>query len=123
MVKNISREELQVMIASGEPFKVVDVLDKEHYEKEHIKGALSLPLNDIAKNASKLLKKDETIVVYCASFDCQASTMAAKKLISLGFKKVLDYKGGLKDYKEANLPLEGRLHVWSSQIASKCSSC
>lgn len=123
MVKNITRDELLKMISGDEKFKLVDVLDKEHYEKEHIKGAISLPLNDIGKNASKLLKKDETIVVYCASFDCQASTMAAKKLISLGYKNVLDYKGGIKDYKEANLPLEGRLHEAGSKTTSTCYSC
>lgn len=123
MVKNITRNELMKMISKGEEFTLVDVLDKDHYEKEHIKGAVSLPVSDIEKRAAKLLKKDETIVVYCASFDCQASTNAAKKLLSLGYKHVLDYKGGLKDYKEANLPLEGSLYKGASKAAGVCSYC
>jgi rhodanese-related sulfurtransferase len=107
MKRLIGREELVSMINSGESFKLVDVLSEESYQKEHIKGAISLPLADIDKKAPKLLKKKETIVVYCASFECKASTMAADKLVAMGYKDVLDYKGGLKDYKEANLPIEG----------------
>lgn len=120
MVKQIKRDELREWISSGKEFKLVDVLEKNHYAEEHIQGAMSLPLKDIEKKAAKLLKKDALIVVYCASFECQASTMAAEKLISLGYQNVLDYKGGLKDYKEANLPLEGSLYQRASKISSAC---
>jgi rhodanese-related sulfurtransferase len=119
MIKIIKRDELMRMVSSGEKFKLVDVLDKGHYEKEHIKGAISLPLDEIEKKAGRMLKKDETIVVYCASFDCQASTKAAEKLLSMGYKNVLDYKGGLKDYKETGLPLEGSLY----ERKVRCPSC
>ncbi|MEW6100767.1 MAG: rhodanese-like domain-containing protein [Candidatus Omnitrophota bacterium] len=123
MVKQISRDELMKMQETGENFKLVDVLDKTHYETEHIKGAISLPVNEIEKKAKALLKKEEKIVVYCASFDCQASTIAAQKLMAMGYKDVLDYKGGIKDYKEAGLPLEGTLYRKASQAHPACSSC
>lgn len=110
MVKMISRDELMKMVSSQQKFKLVDVLSNDHYQDEHIKGALSLPLDQIDKNAQNLFKKDDLIVVYCASFECQASTMSAEKLAAMGYKNVLDYKGGIKDYKEAGLPLEGKLH-------------
>lgn len=120
MINKITRDELKELVASGEKFKLVNVLNKESYAKEHIKGAISLPLNEIDKKAGKRLRKDEKIVVYCASFDCQASTKAAEKLISLGYQNVLDYKGGLADYKEAGFPLQGRLHEADSFSASAC---
>jgi rhodanese-related sulfurtransferase len=82
-----------------------------------------LPVNEIEKKAGKFLKKEDLIVVYCASFECQASTGAAEKLMDLGYKNVLDYKGGLKDYKEANLPLEGRLYEAHSKTAHACQAC
>lgn len=122
MIKQIMRDELMQMISSGQKFKLVDVLDKEHFAQEHIKGAISLPVNEIDAQAAKILKKTETIVVYCASFDCQASTNAAEKLIKLGYKHVLDYKGGLKDYKAANLPLGGSLHAGVKE-PKVCYSC
>lgn len=110
MIKIINRDELVRMMCEKENFRLVDVLDNKHFREEHIKGAISLPLNDIETRANKVLDKNEKIVVYCASFECQASTLAAKKLIAMGYKNVLDYKGGLKDYKEGDLPLRGSLY-------------
>ena len=124
MVKIINRDELMKMVKGDGKFKLVDVLDKAHFDMEHIKGAINLPVNEIDKDADKILKdKNEKIVTYCASFDCQASTNAANKLLTMGYKNVWDYKGGLKDYKEANLPLEGSLHAKASKVSSTCSSC
>lgn len=42
----------------------LDVRDKEYYSDEHIKGAVSLPLNEISARASQL---DSTrwIITYC----------------------------------------------------------
>lgn len=122
MVKTITRDELWKMISSKKDFKLVDVLSKEHFAQEHIKGAISIPLEELDNKASEFLKQDDLIVVYCASFQCQASTNAAEKLMKLGYKNVLDYKGGLKDYKEANLPLEG-LSETTSKVVSGCSTC
>jgi len=124
MVKVISRERLMDMVKAGQKFKLVDVLGKESFQNEHIKGSISIPLDEIERKAPKMLKKNETIVVYCASFTCQASITTAEKLLSMGFNDVLDYKGGLKDYKEANLPLEGSLHeTATAKVASGCSCC
>lgn len=124
MVKMVSRDELRKMIDKDEKFRLVDVLDRPHFETEHIKGAINIPVNEIEKEAEKILTdKNETIVTYCASFDCKASTNAANKLLAMGYKNVWDYKGGLKDYKEANLPLEGCLHAKASKATSSCKSC
>lgn len=43
-------------------------------------------------------------VLYCWSFLCTASTTAARKLSAMGYR-VLDYKGGLKEWKEKGNPL------------------
>ncbi|HCU04754.1 MAG: hypothetical protein A2X77_06360 [Gammaproteobacteria bacterium GWE2_42_36] len=104
-IKTITRDELVKLQKEKKPFKLVDVLDRSSYEKEHLPNALSIPLNELSEKASKLLSKDELIITYCANFDCPASTTAAKILIKQGFKNVLDYKGGLQDYKEGKLPL------------------
>jgi rhodanese-related sulfurtransferase len=117
-MRKISRDELIEMCSKGRKFTLVDVLGRDSYEKEHIPGALSIPLDDLEQEAERFLDKNDTIVVYCASFVCTASTTAAQKLEEMGYKKVLDYKGGLKDYKEAGLSLQGSLHEHRS-----CASC
>ena len=122
MVRKINRDELRDMICSGQDIRIVDVLERSSFNQEHIKGAISLPLAEIETKADKALRRDDKIVVYCASFECQASTNAAEKLMSMGFKDVWDYKGGIKDYKEAGFPLEGALHRSESK-SFPCSAC
>ncbi len=121
MITKITRDELMQMINSREKFKLIDVLSRESFENEHIKGAISLPLEEIGRKAHKLLHKKDKIVTYCGNFDCPASTQAAEKLLAMGFKNVLDYKGGLKDYKEANLPLAGKVHEQETMACPSCS--
>lgn len=106
MVKMISRQELLRMKRAGEPFTLIDVLSAESYANGHIPGAVSIPITELGAKANALLNKNDTIVTYCASFECTASTIAAQKLLALGYSRVLDYKGGLKDYRAAGLPLE-----------------
>jgi len=122
-VKTISRDELRELIASKKRFTLVDVLPKDHYEQEHIKGAISLPLEEIGKRAKTIFKaKDELIVVYCASFECPASTQAAQKLMSLGYTNVRDFKGGLQDYKQAGLPIETGI-AKAARAGQQCTKC
>jgi len=121
MIRKIDKEELVRMCRASEKFVLVDVLERDSYEKEHIPGALSIPLAELGRRVLGILNKEATIVVYCASFDCKASTMAAEKLLSMGYENVLDYKGGLKDYREAGFILEGSLHGGRSSCASYCA--
>lgn len=109
-IKTITREELVNLQKEKKP-KLIDVLDRKSYEKEHLPGALSIPLDELSGKAGELLpKKDELIITYCGGFDCPASTKAAKILLGQGYKNVLDYKGGLEDYKAGKLPVESGCH-------------
>jgi rhodanese-related sulfurtransferase len=56
--------------------------------------------------AEQKLKKTDTIIVYCASYTCHASTQAAKKLLDLGYKQTLDFKGGKRWWQHAGLTFE-----------------
>ncbi|MFA5199422.1 MAG: rhodanese-like domain-containing protein [Candidatus Omnitrophota bacterium] len=123
MVNKITRDELISMRKSGQRFILVDVLEKSSFEREHIPGAISIPLSELETKAGSLLNKNDTVVVYCASFDCAASTKAAEKLQAMGFSRVLDYKGGLKDYEEGGEKLEGSIHVSADCSSVNCASC
>ena len=101
----LSKDDLKAKMDAGEDFKLVDVLSAESYEAEHIRGAISIPYQTMEEQAPKMLEMNETVVVYCASYSCLASTEAAKKLMEMGYTNVLDYKGGIKEWKEAGLPI------------------
>jgi rhodanese-related sulfurtransferase len=105
-LKFITMEDLLEMLENKEHFKLVEVLAKAEYEKGHIPGAINIPLDELEKLAKQKLKKKETIVVYCGSYSCHASTKAARKLLDLGYEHTLDFKGGKRWWQHAGLELE-----------------
>lgn len=100
-VETISADELSRMKSSGEDFVLVDVLDQEHFEDEHVPGAINIPYDEIASEALDRFDKDQTIVVYCKNEACTASPEAAEKLDKLGFKNVKDFEAGTEGWNEA----------------------
>lgn len=104
-IRFIGMAHLKRMMEGGERYQLLDVRSSEDYAKEHIKGARSLPL-DRLESAKQLFKPSEAIIVYCDSYVCSASTSAAKMLSRMGFTNVLDYKGGLREWKTSGLPTE-----------------
>ena len=106
MVKFISIEQLLEMMENSDKFRLVEVLGEDSYRNGHIPGSISIPVDRLEKDAGKKLKKTDTIVVYCASYTCHASTNAAKILLKMGYKKVLDFKGSKKTWVDAGFELE-----------------
>ncbi|MCL5969926.1 MAG: rhodanese-like domain-containing protein [Patescibacteria group bacterium] len=104
-IRFISLDQLLEMMVNRDPFKLVEVLSEENYQEGHIPGAINLPLGDLEKVASKHLKKEETIVVYCASYACHASTKATEILQKMGYKMVYDFKGSKKLWVDSGLEL------------------
>ncbi len=105
-LKFITLEDLLEMLENKVDFKLVDALAKAEYEKGHIPGAINIPLDELEKSAKQKLKKSDTIVVYCASYACHASTKTAKKLLNLGYEHVLDFKGGKRWWQHAGFEFE-----------------
>ena len=47
---------------------MVEVLPKEEYEYEHIKGAINIPLKEFDDRVPHELDKDKPVVVYCNDY-------------------------------------------------------
>ena len=105
-VKFISKEHLKRMMDTSERFILLDVRSAEDYGKGHIRGAKSLPLDEIEAKAAQILKPSDSIVVYCGSYVCMASTNAYKALNKMGYTNVHDYKGGIEEWSAAGFPVE-----------------
>lgn len=68
MTKTISRDELKEKIDRKDDFILIEALPKTAYDHAHLPGAISLPSDQVAALAPKLLPdKNADIVVYCAS--------------------------------------------------------
>ena len=64
MPRAIQRDEVRRLLDSGA--QLVEVLPAEQYEREHIDGALSLPLERLNREtAARLLHKEQAIITYC----------------------------------------------------------
>ncbi len=99
-VKEITYEEFMRIRNSKEGYVLLDVLSVESFNKNHIPHAESFPLDTINKEtAEKRIIKEAKVIVYCGGFGYHASTVAAQKLSSYGYK-VLDYKGGLQEWQD-----------------------
>lgn len=105
-MKQISRESLKEMMDKKAKFLLIDARMHEAYEREHLPGAVTIPSEHLHADMLSGLRKTDTLVTYCSSSECDASKDAAKKLEKFGFKKVLRFKGGIKDWKDAGYPTE-----------------
>lgn len=103
-MKAITRDDLKTMNETEhEDFVLINVLDREAFNKEHIRTSINVPASnpnfvDIVETV--VGGKNRKVVVYCANFDCNASPKAGKLLEDAGFTQVYDYEGGTKDWFE-----------------------
>ena len=74
---------------------LVDVREPEEFAEAYIEGAKLIPLGEIPRRYAELNKDDET-VLYCKMGG--RSAKAADFLRSVGFKKVLNLRGGILDW-------------------------
>lgn len=83
---------------------VLDVRDAREYEAGHIIDARSIPAAEVAGRADTLKKYKEKPVVICCE-NGFSSASAAKTLKAQGFNKVATLRGGLRSWRQENLPL------------------
>lgn len=107
MARVIKREELKRLIDEGEGFALVNVLERDAYEKEHICGSINMPASEIEAEAPNTLRKDDLVVVYCGGPSCRASGDAVERLESMGYFNVRRYKGGIEEWKKSGYCMEG----------------
>ena len=103
-VRTIDRKELVSRLEEDAPLRLVMALNEWAFNAKHIPG--SEHFNSSEEIFASLLPEDD-IVVYCTSPDCHASVALYHELVEGGYPKVRRYAGGLSDWEEAGLPLEG----------------
>ena len=84
---------------------VVDVSTPEEFSAGHVNGAKNVPIDDLESRLPAVVKnKALPLILVCASgVRARRAEAVAKKL---GYAQAQVLGGGLKSWKEANLPLE-----------------
>jgi rhodanese-related sulfurtransferase len=103
-VRTISREELKAKLDRGDPFKLIMALNRWAYDSKHIPGSLHF---DTPAELYAAVRPEDEVVVYCSNVDCLSSVALYRDLLRRGYQNVRRYSGGLLDWEDAGLPLEG----------------
>lgn len=105
-IRTISREELQTRLDHGDDFRLIMALNRWAFDAKHIPGSLHF---DTPEALYAAIQPDDDVVVYCSNVDCLASVALYRDLVARGYLHVRRYAGGLLDWEDAGLPLEGRM--------------
>lgn len=119
-MNNISVSELKEWMEEKDNFTLIDTLTEDHFEKVHLPGALSACVFEVVfanKIESILPEKDRQIVVYGSSENSHDAATAAEKLDRLGYRNVRALRGGIKAWRQAGYPLEGKDIDAANQVA------
>lgn len=117
MARLMSSTELQQRMDDGEDFVLIDVRSNDDFDKEHISGAINIPLAQLRQRAKKDLSTNQRIVIYGTTHDESSSNDASKLLEELGFRKVADFDGGIEAWKRAGFLTEGEAPEIAGEMA------
>lgn len=107
-VSFISPADLKRRLDLGEEILVGDVRRRDSYEKLHLAGAVSLPMDDHPTWGPKLLA-DQWLVLYCACESDESSAQAAREIQKVyGHSRVMVLRGGLGGWVDAGYPIVER---------------
>ena len=81
---------------------LIDARLPELFSRGHIPGAINLPVSSFAAALSPHLSRLQSarlVIVYCGGPACNDAIDLANKLFEKGFKDILIYREGIKDWQ------------------------
>ena len=94
-----------VQLINREKAVVVDVSETDEFALAHIGGAKNIPVGDFEKRLPEMVKnKGLPLILVCPNGARASRTLGIAK--KLGYEQAQVLAGGLKSWKEANLPVE-----------------
>ena len=103
-IRTIGRADLKAKLDRGEDVKLIMALNRWAFDAKHIPGSLHFDTPDELYAA---IRPDDEVVVYCSHVDCLSSVALYRDLRARGYPHVRRYAGGLLDWEDAGLPLDG----------------
>ena len=94
---------------------VINVLDQPAYEDIHIKGSINIPLgkksdDEFVVEVERKVGHGKFIITHCSGVTCMAGPRAAQILKTRKYMAE-DYPGGMEEWSNAKLPMEGKKAV------------
>ncbi len=103
VLEPVSRQELADRLRTGDVV-LIDVRPGEEYRAGHIRGALSLPVEELERRLGEL-PADLEVVAYCRGPYCVFATEAVRCLVRHGYR-ARRLEEGFPEWRLAGLPVE-----------------
>lgn len=86
---------------------VIDAQGDGGYEHGHLPGAIDFSLDDVLRQAHRLVgNTSRRVVVYCTDQRCLGSEFVGTQLVEAGYANVARFPGGVAEWRDAGLPIE-----------------
>ena len=94
-----------VQLINREKAVVVDVCEAGEYASGHVAGARHAPLGELEQKLPGLVKnKAKPVILVCASGARSGRAVSIAR--KLGYEQALSLSGGMRSWRDANLPVE-----------------
>ena len=106
-MKTISTTETQARPSAA---TLIHVLPEEHFAQQHLPGAVNACVYEmifLAKVAELVPDKSAPVIVYGAGGESLDAVTAAEKLMKAGYADVSVFSGGIVEWRQTGLPLDG----------------
>lgn len=102
----MSLEELQLQLSKqANDFIVLDVRERDAFEKGHISDAVHLARGQLELRVNDLFPDPTVRILTCCEFG-KISTLAAATLKQLGFRRAVALDGGMKAWRDAGFAIK-----------------
>lgn len=105
-IREIDAEELRQLMASTPDLVVLDVREREEWNRGFLRGAQHLSRGVLEGRIERHVPDPATpIALYCGSGN--RSALAAQNLQKMGYQRVWSVAGGFATIRESGLPVDG----------------
>jgi len=124
----VSAEEVAELAKQGAT--IVDTRSQKEHDSEHVRGAilasyLEKSLKEVDFDASKddfsalkAVPKDKPAIFFCNGPECWKSYKASRAAVAAGYAKVYWFRGGMPEWRDKRLPVEGNAAAALAKIPS-----
>ncbi len=104
-IREISIDEILTKQSSNQKFHLIDVREDHEWIEGHLPGARHIGRGILERDIENLIPNyDAEIVLYCGGG--YRSALAADNAQKMGYTHVLSMAGGMRAWRERNLPEE-----------------
>lgn len=101
--KSIDMDQLKQKIDNQEDITILDIRDKDNYDKTHIKNSINIPFEEVADRIKELPRNKE-LIVYDETGN--RSKLLVESLTKKGFTQAINLINGYTEWQNKSYPIE-----------------